>query len=544
MLESIKRAKKHARNIVAFPQTTPNLPSDRMVAGFRQYPRVWQKWLQVQPLVNQAQDAHRNYLQSGNQSSSGPQHAQVIPQPVQTAPQPVQPSGAPAQQFPIAQGPLQYSHVVQSGPATTQDTSQEHIPREMLKSRYAPSGGHIKLEPQPQQQSANQPLPQHQQHSTQATAQATPSDNKKPRPERLTVAEKARRGQSEPERKPPKESQVLFTPGPYDVHPDNRPGGKLPFPKVEFSRPLRECPDYPKRTDFPDRMNNLLARASLLSLAQDECQKICYGVYYITHGNKHSAVCPYILEPERCRNNHALEQGVIDFVVTQRGVTHATINKLIQSIMISGASGHVPPIKVPEAPSRIGPTPAQLNQLTGASQVYPPPVQNPVQNPAAVTTVTPQQQPVPVTTQTGAPTGSTPVAPQQQGRTAPKYPVTQGLWANARAAVEQIQADDAEKARLARENPVTHVPEMQETHRTGPGEQATTSTYASAPIKGATKDTSDTPSSQVQADTSNAAQDSNNQQQASGPAKPSANSSEASSGKPMKWGDEYSEDEG
>jgi hypothetical protein len=177
-------------------------------------------------------------------------------------------------------------------------------------------------------------------------------------PEKMTVAERARNDVA---------AGSLMNHPQNDVEPDHRPGGRLPFPKVEFKRAIEDCPAYPLRKDNR-KINDMLSRPWLLGLAQDECQKICYGVYFVNH---RSAACPYISTPDRCRNSHSLHQGVIDFVVTRRGVSHKVIQNMVESIKISGASAFVPPIKVPNAPSSVAPTPAQRREAFTGNTALP-----------------------------------------------------------------------------------------------------------------------------------------------------------------------------
>jgi hypothetical protein len=504
LLKAIKAAKRYARNTLAAPETPNRVPQDALVNAFRQVPRAWAKWQQALPTIQQAQQAHQDYLQHSNQATTS-----LLP--ASTLPYPSPATATTAQQSQIAHGVSQSSHALQSSQAPLQSSQTPspsttplpapHVAHNRHKSRFTPyerlpaqpvPSDRAGSEPRPEQQNEMQPSVHFQQHASQLPLQAPRSTGPERRPKRLKVAERTRRGELEPVRRLRQLDQP-FTPGLYDVHPDLRPGGQLPFPKVDFKHSLRDCPDYPSRSEDPSKVNNLLARASLLRLAQDECQKICYGVYFVTQGNRKHMTCPYILYPGRCRNSHSLQQGVIDFVVTQRGVAHATIQKMMSSIVISGATGHVPPIQIPNASSHIAPTPAELD------------VQTPPIDPTQLESNTPGR--------------STSVTSNLHGRSAPKAPVTDGPWASGRTVQDRIRAEDAERTRLTRENPVSHHAYLTETYRPSSGHQSTTSTYHSRPRSNIQPGTSATPVRLSGANQFTTAQDSHDQEVASGPSK-------------------------
>ncbi|KAH4002989.1 hypothetical protein HBI23_157270 [Parastagonospora nodorum] len=220
---------------------------------------------------------------------------------------------------------------------------------------------------------------------------------------------------------------------------DQRPGGMLPVPMHRFSRQLDEN-EYPRNNDRPHHPNSFYMRNGLLNLAADEHQYPCWGVYALTPGNVKYMRCPHIQDPSKCRNNHNLQQAVVDFVVGKRGVTHRVIRNLMASIELTGVN-NIPEIRMPSFPSSIGPTPAQLR---GAQASHPPgPTPREASN-------MPLPGPPPVT-----------VAPLAQGPESNTAEASAGTktWKNF---WEVIGNDDKAKSDHAQKNPPTRTPHMSE----------------------------------------------------------------------------------
>jgi hypothetical protein len=238
---------------------------------------------------------------------------------------------------------------------------------------------------------------------------------------------------------PPSRRQEQRTTGQWNVEVDQRPGGRLPYPRVDYKHSLEDCPDYPMRLDDRNKVNTLMVRPGLLHLASDECQKACFGVYFVNHGNKRFTTCPYVRTPDRCRNSHNLQQGVIDFIVTKRGIPHRTVQEMIDSIIISGASGHVPPIRVPNAPSQVALTPAQQ-----------------VASRRSNSSGQPRQ------------TAPRPVDHRSQNRTPPRTLVTGepfSTYTSEQRKQARFRADDDETTQLVHKAPVTHHSDMNLSYR-------------------------------------------------------------------------------
>ncbi|KAJ4340202.1 hypothetical protein N0V95_007583 [Ascochyta clinopodiicola] len=100
-----------------------------------------------------------------------------------------------------------------------------------------------------------------------------------------------------------------------------RPGGKLEHSHRNVKHEVRSRTRYGTKKDGTARSFEFIV--SHLNLCGDENPRICYGVF----GN--GPLCPYISTPDECAYYHSLEQGVLDFMVTKRGVSHAYIDRII-----------------------------------------------------------------------------------------------------------------------------------------------------------------------------------------------------------------------
>jgi hypothetical protein len=96
---------------------------------------------------------------------------------------------------------------------------------------------------------------------------------------------------------------------------------KLPFPRFQFTKQLSDCPLYPQRTDGKG-LDDMKIRTNLLGLDADEDQTLCYGTYRGTG-------CPYKLITGGCRNNHNLQQAVLDWMVANHCITLDHAKRLV-----------------------------------------------------------------------------------------------------------------------------------------------------------------------------------------------------------------------
>jgi hypothetical protein len=349
-------------------------------------------------------------------------------------------------------------------------------------------------------QSHHAPAP-HASISTQGTPQEAPHDSSQHRHAPTTPFQSRSQlnAQSTSQRTrdgihqtlPPSRRQEQRTTGQWNVEVDQRPGGRLPYPRVDYKHSLEGCPDYPMRSDDRNKVNTLMVRPGLLHLASDECQKACFGVYFVNHGNKRFTTCPYIRTPDRCRNSHNLQQGVIDFIVTKRGIPHRTIQEMIDSIIISGASGHVPPIRVPNAPSQVALTPAQQvasrrsNSSGQPRQTAPRPVDHSSYVGASSSVPLPENTHTPIQSNASANINS-PVAPvyvghRSQDRAPPRTSVSSepfSTYTSEQRNQARFRAEDDETAQLVHKAPVTHHPDMNQSYQPNPRRSYVRNTYS------------------------------------------------------------------
>jgi hypothetical protein len=242
-----------------------------------------------------------------------------------------------------------------------------NAPSAQPSSRPVP---HLQTNPRPQQQHSQPPPQECGQPLSQQYSQPPQQQYDRPAVPRPTAPAVSSRHLSRAQRNalpdaaiPPVSAQSRpdhFKNEYGRLAPDIRPGGKAPWNAMKPSRYLEECYRYPESTHEPGKRENLVARPILLNLAVDETLQTCFGVYFLNEYNRHTKLCPYIMEPDLCRNNHRLTQDQIDWVVTNRGVKHSTIQEIVDSIELAGAGPYVPVIRVPTQPSATAMTPAQL----------------------------------------------------------------------------------------------------------------------------------------------------------------------------------------
>jgi hypothetical protein len=277
------------------------------------------------------------------------------------------------------------------------------------------------------------------------TAQSKPAALSKPVDQPKPVDQLKPIAQSKPIAQPKpvdlfRESRQKFQARALDPRPEQRHGGKAPWERFTFKIPLSACQEYPEDLRDPEKRNDMHLRPwNYLRLYQDEDPGLCYGIFAADRRHR----CPYADRPSMCRNQHHMEQKMLDWIVGNRGVTHRDAEQLVEKYRRNTPTELQKSLKVPHVKSHIAATPESLEHARKSSQ-----------------TAKPTKQ----TSQTDKGNSS--------------------AWANSMAS---ILANDEEKRKL--QKAATHTPVIHETQTTNGTKQIT--------VHPATPVTSPSPSSPV-----------------------------------------------
>jgi hypothetical protein len=227
--------------------------------------------------------------------------------------------------------------------------------------------------------------------------------------------------QALPDRSPKLKSRKIHL---EDPPPEKRHGGKAPWERYVFTIPLSDCKEYPEDLRDPSRRNDMHLRANTyLGLCSDEDPGLCYGIFMASKRGR----CPYADRPHMCRNQHHLEQKILDWVVANRGITRGQSEVLVGNYRHNTPTELQRSLRVPDIKSCKAATPESLQHARESSQT----------------------------------------AQTHKGQFSP--------WNNSTSA---IHADD-EKIRTSRKDP-THTPAIRETQKNRNGTRETTVHAATA----------------------------------------------------------------
>jgi hypothetical protein len=148
---------------------------------------------------------------------------------------------------------------------------------------------------------------------------------------------------------------------PSEPAPEDRPGGKAPWKAFVPTIPVSACPEYLRDVRDDSKYNDLHIRPFLhLGLYSDEDPWLCYGIFAASGPRR----CPYFDRPELCRNQHHVDQRVLDWVFDYRGVTRARIEFIVDMYHRNTPNFLRRPLRVPTGQSFKAATPAYLGAYT------------------------------------------------------------------------------------------------------------------------------------------------------------------------------------
>jgi hypothetical protein len=156
--------------------------------------------------------------------------------------------------------------------------------------------------------------------------------------------------------------QLARKPQPRKAHPsepapEDRPGGKAPWKAFVPNIPVSACPEYPRDIKDRSKYNGLHMRPfNHLSLYSDEDPGLCYGIFAAFGPRR----CPYFDRPNLCRNQHHIDQRVLDWVFVNRGVTRAQLEFLVGMYNCNTPASTRRSLRLPTGQSSKAATPASL----------------------------------------------------------------------------------------------------------------------------------------------------------------------------------------
>jgi hypothetical protein len=154
-----------------------------------------------------------------------------------------------------------------------------------------------------------------------------------------------------------------------DPRPEQRHGGKAPWERFIFKIPLSDCTEYPEDLRDPAKRNDMHLRPwNYLRLYQDEDPGLCYGIFMADRRHR----CPYADRPGECRNQHQLDQTILDWIVSNRGVTHRDAEQLVEKYRRNTPTELQKSLKVPHVKSHVAATPESLEHARKSSQTEKP----------------------------------------------------------------------------------------------------------------------------------------------------------------------------
>jgi hypothetical protein len=148
---------------------------------------------------------------------------------------------------------------------------------------------------------------------------------------------------------------------PSEPAPEDRPGGKAPWKAFVPTIPVSACPEYPRDIRDNSKYNDLHMRPFIhLGLYSDEDPWLCYGIFAASGPRQ----CPYSDRPELCRNQHHVDQRVLDWVLDHRGVTRARLEFIVDMYHRNTPASLRRSLRVPTGQSFKAATPASLGACT------------------------------------------------------------------------------------------------------------------------------------------------------------------------------------
>jgi hypothetical protein len=231
-----------------------------------------------------------------------------------------------------------------------QSTSSAEIPR---RSRAPPMAPPPRLS-----RSISRPPPQSTTQTGPDLPSASPASQDQTSRQPLMTHKQRMDAQErrQPDRKPqPRKAH------PSEPAPEDRPGGKAPWRAFVPTIPVSACPEYPRDIRDNSKYNDLHMRPFIhLGLYSDEDPWLCYGIFAASGPRQ----CPYFNRPELCRNQHHINQRVLDWVFDHRGVTRARLKHMVGMYHRNTPASIWRSLRVPTGQSFKAATPASLGTCT------------------------------------------------------------------------------------------------------------------------------------------------------------------------------------